>query len=137
MVTEFEVSFSDRSGKHLVKEVQNVRFNSSQMRESVVVECLIKGPESSEAIATLPKGTELLNASIKDGICYLNFNEALNTSMQGVKPETIIYAIVNSVIDCGNVGMVQIAINGETNLTYQECISLHKPLGRNLDILEE
>lgn len=137
VVTEFEVSFSDRSGKHLVKEVQDVRFNSSQMRESVVVECLIKGPESSEAIATLPKGTELLNASIKDGICYLNFNEALNTSMQGVKPETIIYAIVNSVIDCGNVGMVQIAINGETNLTYQECISLHKPLGRNLDILEE
>lgn len=136
-VTELEVSFSDKSGEKLVKEIQNVRFNSSQMRESVVVECLIKGPESENAIATIPKGTELLNASIKDGICYLNFNEGLNNSIQGVKPETIIYSIVNSVIDCGNVGMVQISINGDTNLNFQESVPLGKPFGRNLDILEE
>lgn len=137
VVTEFEISFSDKSGERLVKETQNVRFNSSQMRESVVVECLIKGPESEDAIATIPKGTELLNASIKDGICYLNFNEGLNNSIQGVKPETIIYSIVNSVIDCGNVGMVQISINGDTNLNFQESVPLGKPFGRNLDILEE
>ena len=33
--------------------------------------------------------------------------------------------------------MVQIAINGESDLTFQESVYLGEPLSRNLDIVKE
>ena len=57
--------------------------------------------------------------------------------MSGVTPEVVIYSIVNSVIESGAVNKVQISINGDSNIMYQESISLSEPLSRNLDLLEE
>lgn len=136
-MTDFVLYFSNAEGDALIEEAVNVRCNSSQARESAAIEYLMKGPETSGLLSTIPKGTKLLNASINNGICYLNFNEGLNNSIPGVKPETTIYSIVNTVIECGNVGLVKIAINGESNLMFQECVKLDEPLSRNLDIVEE
>lgn len=134
--TSFELYFSKKTGDKLILENVTVQSNSSQSKESAAIECLIKGPKSEDALATIPKGTKLLNVSIKEGVCYLNFNEGLKNSISGVTPEVVIYSIVNTVVDCGNVGLVQIAINGESNLMFQESIKLGEPLKRNLDIVE-
>lgn len=135
-VTDFVLYYAGKSGDKLVKDNVSIRCSSNQTRESVVIESLIKGPSCDEAIVTIPKGTELLSTSIKDGICYLNFNEGLNNSIAGVTPEMVIYSIVNTVVECGNAGLVQIAINGESNITFQESIKLGEPLSMNLDIME-
>ena len=135
-VTSFEIYFADESGEKLIKDEVKIRSSSNQMRESVAIENLIKGPKCEGAIATIPEGTELLSSSIKDGICYLNFNEGLNKSIPGVTPEVVVYSIVNTVVECGNAGLVQIAINGESNITFQESVKLGEPLSRNLDIVE-
>ena len=54
-----------------------------------------------------------------------------------MQPETVIYSIVNSVTECSSVSRVQIAINGDSNVMFQESIKLSEPLSRNLDIVEE
>ena len=97
----------------------------------------MRGPSGSDLKETIPKGTKLLSVSIKDGICYLNFDEGLRKIVSGVTPEVVIYSIVNSVIESGAVNKVQISINGDSNIMYQESISLSEPLSRNLDLLEE
>lgn len=129
--------FADDSGSKLMKENVSVRYNSSQAREKVIVERLMKGPVSDGLHATVPTGTKLLGISIKDGVCYLNFDEGLKNATPGVTPEAVIYSIVNSVAESGTVSRVQIAINGESNIMFQESVKLGETLSRNLDIVEE
>ena len=129
--------YADSSGEKLQKEEDTVRYNSNESKERVVVEQLMRGPSNNRLLATIPKGTKLLGASIKDHICYLNFDEGLRNIAPGVSPETVIYSIVNSVIDGGNVSEVQISINGDSCIVYQESIKLDEPLSRNQEMIKE
>ena len=129
--------YADSSGEKLQKEEDMVRYNSNESKERVVVEQLMRGPSNNRLLATIPKGTKLLGVSIKDHICYLNFDEGLRNIAPGVSPETVIYSIVNSVIDGGNVSEVQISINGDSSIVYQESIKLDEPLSRNQEMIKE
>ena len=129
--------YADPSGEKLQKEEDTVRYNSNESKERVVVEQLMRGPSNNRLLATIPKGTKLLGVSIKDHICYLNFDEGLRNIAPGVSPETVIYSIVNSVIDGGNVSEVQISINGDSSIVYQESIKLDEPLSRNQEMIKE
>ena len=134
--TDFPMYFADASGKKLVQQVVSIRYNSNQPKEKVIVERLMKGPSGGKELATIPNGTKLLGVSIKDRICYLNFDEGIKNITPGVSPEAVIYSIVNSVIEGGNVSEVQISINGDSNIVFQESVKLDEPLSRNLDIVE-
>lgn len=135
--TNLVLYFANGDGNKLTAQTVSVKYNSNVAFEKVIVEQLMRGPSSSDLKETIPKGTKLLSVSIKDGICYLNFDEGLRKIVSGVTPEVVIYSIVNSVIESGAVNKVQISINGDSNIMYQESISLSEPLSRNLDLLEE
>lgn len=135
--TELVLYFANGTGDKLVPQTVSVKYNSNVAFEKVIVECLMRGPSGTDLKETIPKGTKLLGVSIKDGICYLNFDEGLLKIVSGVTPEVVIYSIVNSVIESGAVNKVQISVNGDSNVIYQESISLSEPLSRNLDLLEE
>lgn len=134
---EMTLYYADVSGEKLAKEEDSMRSNSNESKEQAVVEQLMRGPETDGLLATIPKGTKLLGVSIKDDICYLNFDEGLRNIAPGVSPETVIYSIVNSVIENGNVSKVQISINGESNVLYQESVRLDEPLSRKQEIIRE
>lgn len=135
--TNLVLYFANEDGDKLTAQTVSVKYNSNVAFEKVIVERLMRGPSGSGLKETIPKGTKLLGVSIKDGICYLNFDEGLRKIVSGVTPEVVIYSIVNSVIESGAVNKVQISINGDSNVMYQENISLSEPLSRNLDLLEE
>lgn len=135
--TNLVLYFANADGDKLTAQTVSVKYSSNVAFEKVIVERLMRGPSGSGLKETIPKGTKLLGVSIKDGICYLNFDEGLRKIVSGVTPEVVIYSIVNSVIESGAVNKVQIAINGDSNIMYQESISLSEPLSRNLDLLEE
>lgn len=78
--------YADSSGEKLQKEEDTVRYNSNESKERVVVEQLMRGPSNNRLLATIPKGTKLLGVSIKDHICYLNFDEGLRNIAPGVSP---------------------------------------------------
>lgn len=135
--TNLVLYFANENGDKLTAQTVSVKYNSNVAFEKVIVERLMRGPSGTGLKETIPKETKLLGVSIKDGICYLNFDEGLRKIVSGVTPEIVIYSIVNSVIESGAVNKVQIAINGNSNIMYQESISLSEPLSRNLDLLEE
>lgn len=135
--TSLTLYFANKAGDKLVKEtVNNVRYNSNISMERLVIEQLLKGPTSSGVYATIPENTKILSVSTKDQICYVNFDQELTNMKSNVKPEILIYSIVNSVVETGTASQVQISINGESDVVFGESVSLNKPLSRNLDLVE-
>ena len=128
--------FVNKKGDRLGEEEVSVRYNSNMSVEKLVVEQLIKGPSMQEHQPALPPGTKLLGVSVKDGICYVNFDDGFLGPGYGVDPKLAVYSLVNSIVEAGNAGQVQISVNGETDVKYQEVIDLSKPLSRDLDLEE-
>lgn len=129
--------FSDKAGNKLVEEEVSVRYNSNMSVEKLIVEQLIKGPSTEGAYPTVSPKTKILGVSVRDGICYVNFDEEFLNAVYHVGPETTVYSVVNSLVEGGGAGQVQILINGKTDVDFQDSISLERPLSRNLEIVEE
>ena len=132
---ELRLYFADVTGTHLVSANRTLRFSSNIAMEKLVVEQLIKGPENPELYPTINPETKIVNVTVKDGICYVNLSEAFLTQTYQVTPEISVYSLVNSLVELPNVNKVQISVNGETAVTYQESISLTTVFERNLDLL--
>ncbi len=131
--TELPLYFSDDTGEKLVKETREVVHNVNTSLEKLVIEQLIAGPGRPGLNPTLPKDTKLLNVSVNENICYINFDAAFLNNTLGVKEYIPIYSIVNSLAAASSVNKVQITVNGSQEVTFRDSISLNKLFERNLD----
>lgn len=136
--TDLKLYFADKDGKQL-KETKktNIRYNANTAIEKLVIEQLMKGTGASGIQSVIPKTTKLLGVSVKDGVCYVNFDSKFETDSYDLNPEVTIYAIVNSVIANANVTRVQILIDGASDVTYKNIVDLSKPLEWKTDLLKE
>lgn len=134
---ELKLYFAGEKGDCLEPETVSLRYNSSTSIEKLVVEQLIKGPEKEGMLAVIPPETRVLGVSVREHICYVNFDQEFLNGTPGVTPEATVYAIVNSLTESGNVSQVQISVNGESDIQYMNRIDLGKPLTRNPDLVEE
>lgn len=129
--------FADPQQNRLKAETVTVRYSSNTLFQKVLMEQLIKGPAAESLTATLPQDTVLLGVSVKDGICYVNFDEGFLSQSYTVPPELVIGSIVNTLTENQDVQKVQISVNGEKNIRFQDSIDLSRPLERNTDMVEE
>lgn len=129
--------FANESGDQLVAQEVDVKYSTNMSKEKLIVEKLMKGPTKSGAYPTLNSDATLLNVSTKDGICYVNFDAEFLNSVYDVKPEIVIYSLVNSIIEGSEVSSVQITVNGEKNVTFASTVDLSSPLQENLSLVEE
>ncbi len=128
--------FANEEGNLLVEENQrNVVYNSNISLEKLVVEKLIEGPKAEGSYPTINPASKIVSVTVKDGTCYVNLDEAFQNQPYNVTSEVTIYSITNSLVELSNVNKVQIAINGETNISYRENMSLNNVYERNLDLL--
>ncbi|MBQ4560655.1 MAG: GerMN domain-containing protein [Tyzzerella sp.] len=136
--TDLRLYFADKEGKQL-KETKksNIRYNANTAIERLVVEQLMKGTSSTSNQSVIPKTTKLLGVSVKDGVCYVNFDSKFVTDSYDLNPEVTIYAIVNSIIANANVTKVQILIEGANDVMYKNIVDLSKPLEWNVEIVKE
>lgn len=135
--TSIKLYFTNNDGDKLIGVTRTLTYNTNVSIEKLVVEQLIAGPSSelTEVYPTINPDTRLLNVTVKDGICYVNFNNTFLVQTYNVTAETTIYSIVNSLIELPGVNKVQISIDGDSTITYKETLSLTTPFERNLDIL--
>ncbi len=130
--TTLTLFFSNEAGDKLVKQQMDVRYNSNVSKEKLIVEKLMGGPKRGGAYPTMNPAAALLSVTIKEGTCYVNFDSEFLNSVYDVRPEITIYSIVNSLLEGTNAGNVQIMVNGEKNVTYQETVDLSQPIARDL-----
>ena len=134
---ELTLYFANKEGTKLVGEKVSVRYNSNISMEKLIVEELIDGPRSMDLQATFSNKTKLLGVSVKDSICYVNFDDKFLTNTVAIDPYVTIYSLVNSIIESGTATKVQILVNGETTVKYHEAVDLSQPFSRDLEIIEE
>lgn len=128
--------FANETGDRLVEENRrNVVYNSNISLEKLVVEKLVEGPMMEGAYPTINPATKIISVTVQDGTCYVNLNNDFLSQPYNVASDVTIYSITNSLAELSNVNRVQISINGETNLSYRENMSLNTVFERNLDIL--
>ena len=126
--------FADETGEKLVEEDREVVHSMNTSLEKLVVEELLKGPEVEGGYPTLPSDVKLLNVSVSENVCYVNFDSNfLNNSLE-VKELIPIYSIVNSLCAISSVNKVQLTVNGSSDVMFRDVISLNTQFERNLDL---
>lgn len=136
--TDLKLYFADKEGTKLTLEKRTqIHYNINTSIEKLVVEQLMKGSSSDKRSTTIPNTVKLLGVSVKDGICYVNFDSSFLTDGYNQKPEVAIYSIVNSVITNGNVTKVQILVDGSSDVKFKGTVDLSEPLEWKADLIEE
>ena len=119
--------FSNKTGDSLIKQTMELVCDSSYTMERIVLNQLIQGPEDDRCIATLP--------SEKDGTCYVNLDKNFLTETMDMEAYIPVYSIVNSLAELPGVQRVQILVDGESDVMFQDVISLKEPLERRLEYI--
>ena len=129
--TELTLYFADGDGGKLVQEKREVVHNINTSLEQLIVEQLIDGPEQEGHFATLPADLKILNLTVNDSVCYINFD----STFLNVKPELNeyipIYSIVNSLCELTTVTKVRILVNGSQDVMFRDVVSLNTAFERN------
>ena len=136
---QIRLYFANETGDGLIAINRSLAFNmdiSNVSMERLVVEQLIKGPASEDSYPTINPDTKLLGITVKDGVCYLNFNEAILTPVNNVTSEVTIYSIVNSLVELSNINKVEISIDGNKELKFRDKYELTTFFERNLDLVQ-
>ena len=104
--------FADESGQRLVEKTENVTYNGNISMDRLVVDNVIAGPHSTDAFATIDPATTVTSVTTQDGICYVNLSRDFLNKTSNVSDDVIVYSLVNSLTELGNVNKVQILIDG-------------------------
>jgi germination protein M len=136
--TVLKLYYADKEENLLKSYEREVLYNSNISMEKLVVEQMIEGPDdkSGDYAATINPETKVLSVTVKDGTCYVNLDTAFLTPVEHILPELTIYSIVNSLTELKNVNRVQISIDGKTDVSYMETISLSGTFERNYELME-
>ncbi len=128
--------FANAEGDRLIetnRTLEYSRYSTNISMERLVVEQLIGGP--SEQVKDKVYETKVIGVTLKDGTCYVNLSEHFLTQIYNVSSDVAIYSLVNTLVELPNVGRVQIAVNGDSNVMFRENTSLSATYERNLDLV--
>ena len=131
----FTLYFTDKTGEHLVVEQRNVYYKRILPRERVILEQLAKGPMVKGHYPTIPQETEILGVEVSDDVCYVDFSSAFSDSGIDIPVNTMIYSVVNSLLDTASADKVQISVEGDTEATLSDGTSLYSLFSKNTDLV--
>ena len=131
----FTLYFTDKTGEHLVAEQRNVYYKRILPRERVILEQLAKGPMVKGHYPTIPQETEILGVEVSDDVCYVDFSSAFSDSGIDIPVNTLIYSVVNSLLDTASADKVQISVEGDTEATLSDGTSLYSLFSKNTDLV--
>ena len=128
--------FANEDGDQLVDTYRNVVYNSNISMERLVVEQVLKGPNSDVVFPTLNPASKVLSVTTRDGVCYVNLDQSFLTEPYGVTSQVAIYSLVNSLTELSSVSAVQITIEGKTGKAFMDS-SLSSAFERNLSVVRK
>ena len=136
--TDLQLYFSNADGTALsVEKRSEIHYGSNTSIEKLVVEQLMKGTSAEKRRSTIPNGAKLLGVSVKEGVCYVNFDSSFLGEGYNQTPEVTIYSIVNSIIANGNATKVQILVDGSSDVKFMNSFDLNQVLEWNTNIIGE
>ena len=135
--TTLVLYFADETGGNLVSERHPVYYISNEPLEKVVLEELKRGPSEAGHSPVLAATTNILSVTSQDQTCYVNFEGSPAGSLVTATEEVQVFAIVNSLIENCSVNKVQLSIGGESDVVFQNEISLKQSFEKNTSLIRE
>lgn len=140
---EFPLYFSSPSGDKLVKVSREFPYSTNAKLERVVAEQIIAGPDADALLPVTTNSVIVLGARVKGDNCLIDFSSAVNdlpAADSPVKPETALYAFVNSICDaCSSEGVtgVRFTIEGSSDQRFRGQVNLDQTFKPDPDLVEK
>lgn len=113
--------FPDANNYYLHTESRVLTVGQDVPLVEYVIEELIKSTQTEELTPSIPQGTQLISADVKNGVCTVDLSEEFITN----RPETaagqrlMVYSMVNSIAELENVEYVQFTVEGKSANGYE------------------
>ncbi len=132
---EVMLYYASDSGKELRSCPVEIASAEGLSMAQLVIRQLMEDPGRPGYRTAMPEGVDTISVSVKDSICYVDFNDKFLKAAKDVSPEVTIYSLVNSLVELVGINKVQITVNGEKVDLYQDAIPISGLLERNYDIV--
>lgn len=128
----FRIYFPNRAEGTLTADTFTCTLSDAEQPAETIVSLLTEGRQSDGSINhVVPDDTEFLGLTIRNRVCYLNFNEAfLNLAIRNADGYSLkLYAFVNSLCELSYIDRVQFLIDGEavTSTVYDNFDTPYSP----------
>ncbi len=112
--------FADETGSFLLTEKRAVPIMSQQLLSQYVLRLLLKPPESGGMKSTLPPGSAVLDVSVENGVCSVDFNGDFYEYRPKTEREEqlTLLSIVNTLCDLDGIDQVQLYFQGSLMKPY-------------------
>lgn len=134
--------FANAEGNKLKKTHVNITYNGTIPIEQLVIEQLIKGPESingveeNQLFRCISADARLIRVTVKDDVCYADFDEELLNKPANITDEAAVYSLVNTLVELPEINKVQFTVNGKQVAAFTEGMAFDISFERNLDLVE-
>lgn len=135
--TKVKLYFANETGDALKEFVTDINYTGTGSLEEQVLRELMNGPSQVGMYRTLPEGTDILKVEMKEGVCYVDFNDKFMEKLPKLKDEVVIYSIVNTLVELPYITKVQFLVNGEVQPVFGDGTALDGFFERDLSMLEE
>lgn len=135
--TRLHLYFANKDGDMLVNTYRPAVYNSNMPEERLIVEEVLKGPNSDFSYPTLNPNTSVVSVLTRDKVCYVDLDRNFLDEPYSVTPEVAIYSLVNSLCELDSVDEVQISISGSSSYQFMDKVSLSTAFEMNRDIVEK
>ena len=122
---ELTLYFADTNYRFLLTEKRTVPNMPAAELPEYVINQLIEGPENTGMASVLPLGTDLLDISVDNGVCSVDFNADFfrNRPTTQQREQLVLLSVVNSLCELDDITQVQFYVEGRRVDIYS-CIDL-------------
>lgn len=134
---DIKVYYPDNQGLKLIAVKRTVKIEDTDKYKAAITS-LMSGTKDSSQTNIIPKQTKLNSIAVKDGIAYVDFNDALVKKFTGgsTGEEMLVGSIVNTLTEFPEVKKVQILINGKKIESIAGHIDLTAPQSRMVNLIK-
>ena len=131
-----QLFYADAQRRYLIEEQRSAPLEEVRELPEFILRSLIEGPQSENLGATIPKGTMLLNVSVVDRVCLVNFSSEFlqNRPREELDERMTVFSVVNSLTQLEEVDSVEILVEGSSVERYYE-LNLDRELVRDEDMI--
>lgn len=118
---EFTVYYTDRQRRYLLAQEVSVNLATEHDVVAFLIESLLNPPEGSSLVSALPSNTKLLDYSIDNGICTINFSREFEHSgwTRCEAQRLSLLCVVNTLTQLEEIQQVEFCTEGNLLVQYQ------------------
>ncbi len=119
--TEFTLYYTDRQRRYLIAQPITVNLATEEDPVACLIQALFTPPDGSKLYSAIPQGTTLLDYSIDDGLCTVNFSgEFERHSFSRVEAQRLsLLSVVNTLTQLDEIDRVEFSTDGNLLVQYQ------------------